>query len=58
MGSIGDDPEQHHVPILDLDVLIVGAGPSGASLACFLGSYGKSVVDAKESSKLMHYPRY
>ena len=39
MGSMGDETAQH-VPVLDLDVLIVGAGPSGASLACFLGSYG------------------
>lgn len=25
---------------VDVDVLIVGAGPAGASLACFLASYG------------------
>jgi NADH dehydrogenase FAD-containing subunit len=27
---------------LNLDFLIVGAGPAGASLACFLGKYGSS----------------
>lgn len=26
---------------LDTDFLIVGCGPAGASLACFLSSYGK-----------------
>lgn len=25
---------------IDIDYLIVGAGPAGASLACFLGRYG------------------
>jgi hypothetical protein len=28
--------------LVDTEFLIVGAGPAGASLACFLGSYGKS----------------
>jgi hypothetical protein len=32
------DIEGHAV---DTEFLIVGAGPAGASLACFLGSYGK-----------------
>lgn len=32
-------------PILDVDYLIVGAGPAGASLACFLGKYGSSSPD-------------
>jgi flavin-dependent dehydrogenase len=27
--------------ILEVDHLIVGAGPAGASLACFLGKHGK-----------------
>lgn len=27
---------------LDVDVLICGTGPAGASLACFLGSLGKA----------------
>lgn len=26
--------------VVDTEFLIVGAGPAGASLACFLGSYG------------------
>jgi flavin-dependent dehydrogenase len=26
--------------IIETDLLIVGAGPAGASLACFLASYG------------------
>ena len=28
---------------LKLDFLIVGAGPAGASLACFLGKYGSHI---------------
>ena len=28
---------------MEVDVLIVGAGPTGASLACFLGSYGTNI---------------
>lgn len=27
-------------PALETDILIVGAGPAGASLACFLARYG------------------
>lgn len=38
MGSIEQPPAT--LPVLDADVLIVGAGPSGAALACFLGSHG------------------
>lgn len=29
---------------VDTDFLIVGAGPAGASLGCFLGKYGKDLV--------------
>lgn len=28
--------------VIDIDLLIVGAGPAGASLACFLGHHGES----------------
>lgn len=28
----------------ETDLLIVGAGPAGASLACFLSEYGKNVT--------------
>jgi ribulose 1,5-bisphosphate synthetase/thiazole synthase len=30
--------------IIKSDLLIVGAGPAGAALACFLASHGKRVV--------------
>lgn len=33
------DAAKDHV--IDTEFLIVGAGPAGASLACFLGSHGK-----------------
>lgn len=36
MGDIGSVDTQ---PI-EVDVLIAGAGPTGASLGCFLGSHG------------------
>ncbi len=28
------------LPLVETDLLIVGAGPAGASLACFLASHG------------------
>lgn len=37
MGDIGD--EVHDIA-MEVDVLIAGAGPSGASLGSFLGSHG------------------
>lgn len=30
--------------LIKTDLLIVGAGPAGASLACFLASHGKSTL--------------
>lgn len=38
MGDYGSTESQ----TLDVDVLIVGAGPTGASLGSFLGSHGKA----------------
>jgi cation diffusion facilitator CzcD-associated flavoprotein CzcO len=41
--------------IVDTDFLIVGAGPAGASLACFLGKYGKTffgIMVATRSTRL------
>ena len=32
--------DQAAISTVSVDVLIVGAGPAGASLACFLGFYG------------------
>jgi flavin-dependent dehydrogenase len=34
--------EQSHGQPIETDVLIIGAGPAGASLASFLASYGNS----------------
>jgi len=28
------------IPLINTDLLIVGAGPAGAALACFLASHG------------------
>lgn len=30
--------------VIETDLLIVGAGPAGASLACFLGDHGKFIA--------------
>lgn len=30
-----------------VDLLIVGAGPAGASLACFLGEYGMFLISTE-----------
>lgn len=37
MGDFGETSSEN---VLEVDVLIAGAGPSGASLGCFLGSHG------------------
>lgn len=39
--------------ILKTDLLIVGAGPAGAALACFLASHGRSLT----SQHLVHSAR-
>lgn len=37
--------------MLEVDVLIVGAGPSGASLACYLGLHGRvDNIDVQHSA--------
>lgn len=35
--------------IIDTDLFIVGAGPAGAGLACFLGSFGRTLRDRGEA---------
>jgi NADPH-dependent 2,4-dienoyl-CoA reductase/sulfur reductase-like enzyme len=35
-------PDNVPLPLIETDLLIVGAGPAGASLACFLASHGRS----------------
>jgi 3-(3-hydroxy-phenyl)propionate hydroxylase len=42
---------------LDTDVLIVGAGPVGLTLANLLGGYGISAIVADAGEKLIDYPR-
>ena len=39
MGSLA--AERHDSLVIETDVLICGTGPAGASLACFLASYGR-----------------
>lgn len=38
---------------IETDLLIVGAGPAGASLACFLASYGTKSIEIAMHLKLM-----
>jgi thioredoxin reductase len=42
--------------ILEVDHLIVGAGPAGASLACFLGKYGKCLYDTADVGPKFTFP--
>jgi NADPH-dependent 2,4-dienoyl-CoA reductase/sulfur reductase-like enzyme len=46
----GSSGEEFAVPIATTEVLIIGTGPAGASLACFLASYGKIFSVAKFES--------
>lgn len=39
--TIPEIVESTGFPVIDVDVLISGAGPAGASLACFLASHGR-----------------
>src|SRR3954453_13770367 len=41
----------------DTDVLILGAGPVGLTLANLLGGYGVSTIVADAGEKLIDYPR-
>ena len=44
MSTNGELPLVNEVAgsaIPEVDILIIGAGPAGASLACFLASYGE-----------------
>lgn len=44
-------------PNYDFDIIIVGAGPSGASLACFLSSHGVSGLMISSTSRCADTPR-
>ncbi|KAK4663352.1 hypothetical protein QC763_607800 [Podospora pseudopauciseta] len=43
--------------IIKTDLLIVGAGPAGAALACFLSSYGRKGIIISAASGTAHTPR-
>jgi flavin-dependent dehydrogenase len=38
---MGDHSGSDTMSMMETDLLIVGTGPAGGSLACFLASYGK-----------------
>lgn len=40
--------------LIDVDYLIVGAGPAGASLGCFLGKYGAHKLERYGRVLLVH----
>ena len=50
-------PERFHPQPFDTDVLILGAGPVGLTLANLLGGYGIRTVVADAGEKLIDYPR-
>lgn len=39
-GNVDDQPSSTSSAIAETDLLIIGAGPAGASLACFLAQHG------------------
>ena len=41
-GTMGQEPQSEDWITVNMDILIIGTGPAGASLACFLASHGKS----------------
>jgi alkyl hydroperoxide reductase subunit AhpF len=49
LNGAQEGPKQ---PELVTDMLIVGMGPAGASLACFLASHGMSSGDYREKRAL------
>ncbi|CZT15470.1 related to phenol 2-monooxygenase [Ramularia collo-cygni] len=58
MGSTDEEGAKGGLPlVLDVDVLVVGAGPSGASLSCFLASYGVNALMISDVSAPMTHPR-
>ncbi|KAF4553276.1 FAD-binding domain-containing protein 17 [Elsinoe fawcettii] len=47
----------HFSIVVDVDVLIVGAGPSGSSLACFLGKHGVKGLMVSHADGPIQHPR-
>ena len=47
--DVGENARTNSSGIVETDLFIVGAGPAGAGLACFLGSYGKPAPDGREA---------
>lgn len=47
----------HNTPEVDNDVVIVGAGPCGLTLANLLGGYGINVLVVEAGPDLLDYPR-
>ncbi|KAF2158987.1 hypothetical protein M409DRAFT_30522 [Zasmidium cellare ATCC 36951] len=60
MGSVGDagvPQDESRSNVMEVDVLIVGAGPSGASLACFLASHGIKGLMISNWPSTSHIPK-
>ncbi|KAJ5713467.1 uncharacterized protein N7483_010648 [Penicillium malachiteum] len=55
--SNGNTSRPKEAPITSTDVLIIGTGPAGASLACFLASYGIQGIMISASSTNADTPR-
>ena len=57
MTSTAASPNGFTAQPIDTDVLILGAGPVGLTLANLLGGYGVSTIVADAGEKLIDYPR-
>lgn len=49
--------EPRSPPAFDADVLVVGAGPAGLTLANILGGFGLSVIVIERGTQIVDYPR-
>lgn len=57
LSKLPDDVDSDMESTVKVDCLIVGAGPAGASLACFLGHHGKSECESDRGKILAADPR-
>lgn len=57
MGDFENESSQNTNSPIEVDVLIIGAGPSGASLGCFLGTHGIQGLMISDTAGPSPHPR-